>query len=79
MTRNVTFYMTHWRSISFWLLFVAGWLISATFFSVLARFFGSFEDMSRGELWITGITIHVLAVLSGYSFARSRSVSRPAD
>ena len=65
--------MAYWRSITFWVLLIVGWLIAALLFSVLTRLFASFDDMTPGELWITGITIHVLAVLAGFSFARSRT------
>lgn len=61
---------------TFWLLLILGWLIASTFFSILARLFASFDDMTRGELWITGIAIHVLALLAGFSFARSRATKK---
>jgi hypothetical protein len=64
--------MAYWRSIKFWALLIVGWLIASMFFSILARFFASFDDLTRAQLWITGITIHVLALLAGFSFARSK-------
>jgi hypothetical protein len=64
--------MSYWRSIKFWALLFVGWLIAAMFFSLLARVFASFDDMTKLQLWITGISIHILAVLAGFSFARSK-------
>jgi hypothetical protein len=65
--------MAYWRSITFWLLLIVGWLISSMFLSVLALLFASFDHMTRTELWITHFAIHLLAVLAGLSFARSRT------
>jgi hypothetical protein len=65
--------MAYWRSVNFWLLLIVGWLIASTFFSLFAQCFSSFDDMTRAELWITGITVHVLAVLAGFSFARAHT------
>ncbi len=72
--------MAYRRSIKFWALLIVGWLIAAMVFSVLTRVFASFDDMTSAELWITGITIHALAVLAGVCFARSkmRSENPPA-
>ena len=64
--------MAYWRSIKFWALLFIGWLIAAMFFSLLARVFASFDDMTSAQLWITGISIHVLAALAGFSFSRSK-------
>lgn len=64
--------MSYWYSFKFWALVVVGWLIAATMFSVLARLFASFDDMTSIQLWITGIAIHVFSVLAGFSFARSK-------
>jgi hypothetical protein len=68
--------MAYWRSIKFWALLVVGWLIAAMFFSLLARLFASFDDMTGAQLWITGLSIHVLAILAGFSFARSKVRAR---
>lgn len=57
---------------SFWGLLVVGWLIAAIVLSIFARVFGAFEEMSRADLWVTGISIHALALLCGVSFARSQ-------
>jgi hypothetical protein len=64
--------MSYWRSIKFWALVFVGWLIAAMFFSLLARVFASFDDMTSAQLWITGISLHVLAMPAGFSFARSK-------
>ena len=65
--------MTHRRFKSFRLRLVAGWLIASTFFSVLARLVASFDDMTPAERGVTGISIHALALLAGFAFARFRT------
>lgn len=73
--------MAYWRSIKFWALLVVGWVVASMFFSVFARLFASFDEMTSMQLWVTGITIQVLAVLAAFSFARSHvrlAVSPPS-
>lgn len=65
--------MAYWRSKKFWALLVIGWLTASMFFSALARIFASFDDMTSAQLWITGISIHVFALLAGFSLARSKA------
>ena len=64
--------MAYWRTLKFWALLAVGWLMAAMFFSLLARVFASFDDMTSSQLWITGISIHAFAFLAGFSFARSK-------
>ncbi len=56
---------------AFWGLLIVGWFVSATILSLVARYFSSYDDMTRTQLCITAVTINVLAALSGFAFARS--------
>lgn len=56
----------------FWDLLILGWFVSAVILSLVGRYFVPFEEISRREVWVTGIVIHVLAILCGFSFARTR-------
>ena len=58
---------------SFWALTFVGWLVTACVLGLAVRAFASVDDLSRAEHWITGIGIHALSLLAGFSFARQKS------
>jgi hypothetical protein len=63
------------RRVSFWIAFACGWFITACVLSVLASLAGS-DSLTGIPAVVTGIAIHALSALAGFSYARSM-VRRP--
>lgn len=63
--------MQSWRSLSFCGLLVLGWLITSTFLSVTVRVLAPLDELTNTEEWFMIAGIHLLALLAGFSFARS--------
>ena len=63
--------MNYWRSPAFYGLLFVGYLVTLMFIAALCVVFGG-DDISVADAWILNIGMHLLSLLAGYSFARTK-------